>query len=612
MKLIHDSDVAFMREGIEIFKLGSTWPLFLLLVIGFFILMYRKKDERKNRHYVEWGMVMGWSFIAFVGICFIFLMADLPLSEMLGKPSWPSWLKSGSGTVSEVIDSTSGAVASTTGGKVTKEEVPIWQDLVALLLALWVGGIFWFRRRRWNALLSVALIAVVYTVIRGKIGFSFGTTVETPDIPIGKLIAVILIAVLASIRIIQAIKQGQWLVTLDPISREPFAFKFLFFYPPLICFLLFNLTIIISIVSPKTMFGGLGIILTPLVVIVLYLLSALIKLPTAHSLVYEWFGSDVYDPIFYFWGEEKKDMFELEQDIEEDGKTQKVYLIKKGEDLHCFRKGIWLSLISVWLPSAIVRAYIFREEVWELDTFKSEKLPTSRIPYPESDDFDSGIMKYEGSDGGKKVSVEAGPEVEVEINLSVFTWPRKEDKENFLRLKDEDRKDKENLIKRRSLWPALARFLSRMTMDQALFARLLTSNKRFLMDGKPVSFRQYVYDDLKSLGFHVYSLRTGDINPPEAIRDAQEKLKAAQTKVLQMLQEGEGVDQKAKGEGKAILSTLEPLAAALGGDMQAAMRYHMALKLFEGQNRFFAALPPELMESLGKIFKTGGVTPPTS
>ncbi|MDP2812630.1 MAG: hypothetical protein Q8O32_02985, partial [bacterium] len=223
-------------------------------------------------------------------------------------------------------------------------QVPIWKDLIATLSALGAGGIFW-RKKRWSSgAFGAGTLGLVYTLFRDNFSGENWSPFE-----IVKFVLVVLVSSWAFWRLNQAQKDGQWLATIDPKTREVNnQYKVLLFEKQQIPFVLFHIILILGIIFSETMFrtnlwltviiifpwlllslllgaeekkiyfwgrtalsGMLFLIMLSLwgtllllLMVGLFLLSSYIKLEPAQKLVWEWKGKDVYDPRYYFWQKE--------------------------------------------------------------------------------------------------------------------------------------------------------------------------------------------------------------------------------------------------------------------------------------------------------------------
>lgn len=443
-----------------------------------------------------------------------------------------------------------------------------------------------------------------------------------------RILIILIIILAASLRLYEAfagvvvdgrrVCKMQWLVTLSPQTKKPETYDFMsgdlvFFWVPTLLFGVFNLLLTASIAVPRFMFHQWwGYLVLPLVFLGLYFYSSMIKLQTAHKLVYELGGDDVYKPIFYLWRKE------LGQGTLYCGELlSKLY---RGDGIidykyqRGYRKGIHFSILSVWLSSSLVRAYIFKEETLEIDTFWSDYYATSKLEWPDTNRFD-GMY----SDGFKNVG-EPGSEVRIKVNLTLWRYV---DPEPFLPMADQDRADEEGWIKRKFIDPLLALFFSRGTMNQFVGAGMMRSpNFRVQIGGQSLNFIEELRNKLRPFGYDAQKVEFGDCNPSEKMIQAQDKLAELENQVKQAKMLADAVREESKGAGDALLNTLTPLLRAIEanpGQISMAMAYNAQLALYQSQNRIIAVAPDmqgtiqQLLKSLQGI--TGinpALNPPTT
>lgn len=473
--------------------------------------------------------------------------------------------------------------------------------------------------------------------------------------------------------------KNQWMVTLSPKTRKPVDYKTQFFWPPTILFLLFVSTLMSMLAFPRFMFSFaddsvlLSVILLAIVAISLWAftkqwrvavlsaslalllasislifsvssfasvmilvtwllglerLSAVIKLRTAQKLVYEVFGEDTYDPKYYLWAVEK-------------GKGTKYRgpLLKIGSWMRGFRKGIHMGLMSMWWPNAYLQAYIFEEEILEIDTYPTPFYNTSTVSYPDSDEFDGMPLIKDGEDGEKDMivlpaaegaaveaepvegeadadAVEAeGPAVSTEVNFSFWKYL---DPEPYLPMAEEDRMDEVNFVKRKIINPAVARFTGRLDVTQATVKRLLANTKlKYQMNGRLVTFAEYVAERARPYGWDLRGHEIDDCNQTDEVMASIEELRQERIGIDKAIAKARQDEERAKGTGKALLEALLPLAGALKTDptLAATMAYKAKLSLFEGPNRIFSTTEgaseqdeffTRLMAALETIQEKGG------
>jgi hypothetical protein len=662
MDFWYDQDTEFVQRLVEFFHLGEYWYVYLaalIIVIASTEALTRSKRGSKKVTKVKKSSNF-WPAAGLVAIVFLIIVGTLEiagvgLTAKVKAPSLPS-------AVTQTVEEAEARLhqrsenrqppaqqrkrqpdeqAANVEADEDQDEVqvPVWHDGLALLLALVAGGLSW-RKRRWAmGCFGAGGIAVLNGLFRDNLA---GASWQAPDF--FKIALVALICVWVYWRLGQAQKNGQWLATIDPKTREVNnRYKVLLFEKQQIPFVIFHLLLILGIVFCDTMFrtnlwltalvcvlwalisifavrrvederlrfwaqialGGMMLlimlsfwgILLLLPMVGFYLLSTFIKLEPAQKITWEWMGRDAYNPRYYFWQRE-------------DGEdtTYRGELLVIGDYKRCFRKGTHSNLrFSVWLPDNFLRVYFFPEEVLEIDSFVCDPFSTISVPYPRSNDLDV----YDVADLADVLKFE--PEVTVSINVSVWKYMHVG---LYLPMADEDRRDEINFVKRKIIQPAVARFLGRMTMAQATVLKLLRSNARFLIDGEELTFAEYLGRELRKYGWDLRGAEVGDCNPPKAILEAAEAVKKAEQLIEAAQNEAQQIAATAKGEGFKLLNTLQPLAEALKTDPSLAvvMDYYRSLQLYGGSNKLFAMLPnqgQELMGSLAAVIKAfGGTVPP--
>lgn len=639
MQFWYDQDTEFVQRLVEFFHLGEYWYGYLaalIIVIAATEALTRSKRSSKKVTKMKKSSNF-WPAAGLVAIVFLIIVGTLQIAGigLIDKVKAPKLPSAVTQTVEEAEARLQQHSVSPQGEKKSAPaqqrkshseeheteadeiQVPVWHDAIAAILALLAGGMFW-RKRLWTVgTFSVGGVILLNSLFRDNFA---GASWQLSDF--FKVVFVVLVIVWAYWRLSQAQKDGQWLATIDPKTRQVNnSYKVLLFEKQQILFVSFHLMLILGIVFCDTMFrtnlwltaivgvlwallhliaiprvvdderlrffaqialGGMMLlimlsfwgILLLLPMAGLYLLSTYVKLGPAQKIIWSWMGQDVYDPKYYFWKRE-------------DGEDT-IYrgeLLVIGDYKSCFRKGTHTNLLfSVWLPSNFLEAYFFPEEVLEIDSFVCDPFSTVSVPYPESDKLD----QYDAEDLPDKLEFE--PEVTVPVNVSVWKYMHVG---LYLPMADEDRRDEIGFVKRKIILPAVARFLGRMTMTQATILKLLRSKAKFLMDGEKLTFAEYLGRELRKYGWDLRGVEVGDCNPPKDILEAAQAVKKAEQLIKKIENEAKQAAALAKGEGFKLLNMLQPLADALRVDpmLSVVMEYNKTLQLYGGSNKIITMVP---------------------